>query len=856
MYLPDKIIIDLFEVNKIVDQISAFLKKLLKFSKCGEIVDVGNDIEYSLKQLIHFKKKLINLIVEESKKYESDIFGNIIKDINNYRYVEMMFSEDYKQITSIRMVGRDKNNSYNRYTLFNLENIFDSTVINLLFNSDDLLEIANNTIQDETRYIEILQNYFTPFPIIHPIAQENKKCLDNISKKYDDGKPKTFEEVQKQNEKFASLDFKMPIFDIRGPSVTFVNDLSLVLPEIEGLLSKIDTFQGSGDPKQVINVIQANLLDKFKFPDIVDFIMSGLNIKLDPFSFLENLSPIDIIKEIDKLPRDIRQNIYDSIGGPNGVFDLDKFILELQEFMNSKINLGDFNLDLNLKLKDILSQFEGIKIPELVNDIPELQISNIDLKNPNFKFENPNFLNNINKFEGIFVDWDKKIGDITHIFNTDILLKNLPEVGQIKNLFNNLKVDLNKIKLEFPKLKNFDLNYNIILKGILDSLKGIKLPDIFFILNKFVNGKAKTKCNIKLPKKKFNYKLSKLFDKIKIKFPNLYFDFETQFNLKFPKFKFLDFLKINFNLDFFNFKLPKIEIPSFKIPNFNININDLFGDFSLQIDLSILSGISGILSSITKSLLELLNKLNKLDDFALENMFPLPGLNIPNNNFKFEAAFNNEWLIYIGYVYQLLLETDKLKTEPQIIKLPESITRNEGIRKDLVSRVIKKPIDRCEPVDKVRKLKKNKISKQRIEQNLYDNISFSDIQSLIEKIKLYDFSETSDYFQTQNVEDDIVVDIMRFLAKSLREQQPQQKPKLPLSPQEIISSMSDMVEQIESILNQQEINSLLNGTYTEDTAEIVRNIAKLNFPTLTYKVDPIKYFRMLGKVIGSAKVPR
>jgi len=153
-------------------------------------------------------------------------------------------------------------------------------------------------------------------------------------------------------------------------------------------------------------------------------------------------------------------------------------------------------------------------------------------------------------------------------------------------------------------------------------------------------------------------------------------------------------------------------------------------------------------------------------------------------------------------------------------------------------------------------LKKTKTNKTRTEQNLYDNVSSSDMQSLIEKIKLYDFSETSDYFQSQNVEDDIVVDIMRFLAKSLKEQTPQQKPKLPISPEEIIKSTSDMVEQIESILNQQEINSLLNGTYTEDTAEIVRNIAKLNFPNLTYKVDPIKYFRMLGKVVGSTNVPR
>ena len=126
----------------------------------------------------------------------------------------------------------------------------------------------------------------------------------------------------------------------------------------------------------------------------------------------------------------------------------------------------------------------------------------------------------------------------------------------------------------------------------------------------------------------------------------------------------------------------------------------------------------------------------------------------------------------------------------------------------------------------------------------------------LEKIKFYDHSEDIDYFKTQNTEDDINVDILRYISKSLKQPQQKQKPKLPMSSQEIIKSTSDMVEQIESILNQQEINSLLNGTYSEEVAEIVRNIAKLNFPELTYRVDPIKYFRMLGKVIGSAKVPK
>ena len=43
------------------------------------------------------------------------------------------------------------------------------------------------------------------------------------------------------------------------------------------------------------------MLDKFKLPDIADFIFEGLNIKLDPFSFLQTLSPVEMIEKIDDL---------------------------------------------------------------------------------------------------------------------------------------------------------------------------------------------------------------------------------------------------------------------------------------------------------------------------------------------------------------------------------------------------------------------------------------------------------------------------------------------------------------------------------------------------------------------------
>lgn len=859
MYLPDKIIIDLKQVDLIVNKIASLLKKIIKFTKCGQVVDVGNDLDYSLKEITSFKKKLIDLITDESKKYQSDIFGNTIKSINNYRYVEIMFSENYKEITSIRLVGKNKRGSYSRYALFNMENIFDPTVINLLYNADDIIQSKNAILENETKYIDFLKEYFAPFPVLHPIKEKDIKCLDNISKKFDDGKEKNLDELIKQTNKFGSIDFKMPIFDIREPSFSQIGSLSFIIPEIDDLLKKIDIAEIDGDPKKLIDIVQTNLLDKYKIPDITGFVFDGLNLNLDPFKFLSDLPPADMFAKIDDLPKDVRDKIYKFLRDPFGPINLDKILIDLQEFVNFKLNLGNIDLNLSILLNKLFADLESIKIPQMLINFVELRVPDANLTNPNFKFQNPDILSKINKFDTTFDGWILKINGILNIFNTNPLLMNIPEAGQIKGQFIELNNKLGGLKLKFPELKKLDLNFNIILQGMYDSLKGIALPEILFNLDQFINKKAKkTKCNVKLSKVKKNIKLTDLFKKIKLKFPNLFTDFQARFNLIFPKFDLLEQLKNLIDFDIFNFKIPEFDIPKFKLPNFEFDINDLFGDFSKQIDLSILSGLSNILSEITKNLLELLNSLNKLDDFAFENMFPLPQLSIPNPNIpKFQAAFNEEWLIYIEYVYKLLLETDKQRTEPQIVKLPSKFINSPAIKNKIISRKRMVPEELCENLEPIKsvKINKNTLKKKKID-NVQDAVDALDVESLMEKIKYYDFSDTHDYFQTENSNDDLSVDVMRFISKSLKSSSPQTRPKLPLSSAEIIKSTSDMVEQIESILDQQEMNSLLNGSYTEETAEIVRNIAKINFPTLTYRVDPIKYFRMLGKVIGSKNTPK
>lgn len=863
MYLPDKIIIDLYQVDLVVDKISKILKQIMKITACGPAIDVGNDLDYALKDLTSFKKKLINLISKEAKKYQTDIFGNVIQSLNNYRYVELMFSEDYREITSVRLFGEAAGGSYNRYSIFNLPNKFDATTIMMLYNSEEIIQNYKNITEEELKYIEFLQDYFTPFPLLHPIRQKDLKCLDNASKQYDDGKEKTFEEVKEQTKKFESIDFKKPIFDVRELSFSKVDGLTFVLPEIELILKKLETFEEADDPGAIINVIQSTIFDKFKISDITGFVFDGLNLQIDPFKSLTDSEPVSIMEKIDNLPEKERQKIYQILKDPNGPVNLGKIMVDLQEFINFKLNLENIDLDLSKLLNGILLDLENIKIPEVLIELANLKLPDTTSRSPNFEASLPEISNKINKIKLKIDNWIIKLREITNIFNTDPTLANIPENGQIKNKLQENIRDLEDFKIKLNNI-SFDPNFNVKLLEAYNFAVNIKLPELYFNLDQFINKKVKKKnCKFKIPKIRPNLKITNLFKKIKLKFPKIFLDFKARFNLIFPKFDFLEELRKVFNLDIFNnqipnVELPLIELPKFKIPDFNIEISDLFGDFSDLIDFSILKTMSSILSQITKILLELLNLLNKLDDFAFENMFPLPEINVSNPNIpKYQLAFNEEWLIYIEYVYRLLIETDKLRTEPQVIKLPDSMVTNPGIRDKIKNKMVLKPIENCEPrlIQPPSTVTKREMKRRKIE-NIQDALAISDIDSLLEKIKNYQFSDIHDYFRTENTDEDLIIDILRFIAKSLKDTPNQIKPKLPVSSVELIKKTSDMVEQIEAILDQREMNSLLNGTYSEETAEIVRNIAKINFPDLTYKVDPIKYFRMLGKVIGSKNNPK
>jgi hypothetical protein len=680
MFLPDKIVIDLHKIERVADMLSTMLNDINSSRDYSHII-TGNDLEYSSRELLSFKQKLINLINKESKKYQYDIFGNVIKRIDKYQYAELMFSEDYTEITSIRLLGTSSGEDCgDRYVLFNLSNIFEPTVINLLFNSDDIMSSSQDIITDKKIRHEFLKDYFAPFPIFHNINQnpsllnpdDIKLFLDVFTNKFDDPKPKTYDELVSQNFDLNSIHFKTQIYNIREKSYSEAGGASSMIPGLEAIL-KIDE-------KCQID------LAKFKFPEI--------NI----CEMLAQLNPYEIFAYIDNLPGNIRKSIY-MIKIPAVQYELQFLLADLQTYVNQQP----------------LARSMGIEI---------------NIANPNNKF-----------------------------------------------------------------------------------------------------------------------KITEIFTDIKNKYPRIYEILEERFNSIFPKELFLEALEyligcrgaININL------------PVFKLPKFNFDIPDLFFNFSININSAISNSLCEVILMITRKLLELLQNQNSLEDFAIQNIFELPqSANSPI--FKMSLS-NNDWLSYIQYAYNLLQESKDIGTAPLNNRIQDVIPRNSNIRKKFKSKITPVNTETCQPTTQPPKSNiNNKILKKRGIKTIKDAVRQNDIDSLIEKLKIYNFSSVHDYFVEQNSSDDVVVDAMRFIADNLKDQQ-QPPPLLTISSQDILGSTMSMIEQILTILDPQEINSLLDGTYVETTADIVRNIAKINFPTLTYKVDPIKYFTMLGKVVGSKNIP-
>ena len=218
-YLPDKLTLNLKSIKSLVDELATILKHhMTQIETLSAYTELGNDLNYSLKEIKNFRPKLKNFLEAEGKKIPVDLLGNKFRTFSIYKYIEFLFSEDYRKITSIRLVGRVRRGSRSRtvrYVFFNLENIFDINIINILYNADEIKRthqlyserlvgnidtsftispelISVNSVQIDVSAreeisrigsLEFLNRYFIPIPQLYkkPSSfQTNSAVLDSI----------------------------------------------------------------------------------------------------------------------------------------------------------------------------------------------------------------------------------------------------------------------------------------------------------------------------------------------------------------------------------------------------------------------------------------------------------------------------------------------------------------------------------------------------------------------------------------------------------------------------------------------------------------------------------------------------
>lgn len=705
--LSSRFIVDFNQLPNDISNLVSILQKYINIIKYSELTELGNDIEYSAKNITKFINQTKEMVFEEAKKYQTDIFGNRLSRFTNYRYLEFIFSQDYKTISSLRLYGQKGKRKY-RYTLFNLKNPYDYNIINLISNIKQIIE-ENSDKNFNNDYLEFIKNYFTPVPPIHTKKKNDLKFLDNISKKYDTGKPKTYEQVLEETQEFNLLQFKSFIYDIRKISFNNNNTIEMFLGSgaIQQIIDKIDQFS-SEEPLKAIETIYLEILDKFNITDLISF-AQNINlqeINIFPLDILNNLSVIELFDKIDNLPNTIKKQIYS---------------------------------------------------------------------------------------------------------------------------------DIKKASIPSP---NGDINFSFILSSIEN------------LINANLAQQNANNCNIiKITKFKKNIKIKEIFSNIKTNYSNLYDQVENKFNELFPR-QILNNIILNYvDLKSFSLKVPDIKIPTIELPV--LEINDLFSNFSEQFDALVLKSISISLSEITKSVLELLLKTGNLEDFIFENILKNPGelkLNIP----KYENIFNQDWNKYLQYAYKMLVDSQFQRQQEQfsgdigkirsLNNLNKIRSKNNPIGVDICSTASNNP-------SSTRMNKKNLKSIKN--KNLSDLLNSSDIDGIIEKTKYFSYSEQYDFFLTDNVAEERVIDILKNISFALKDDALEESIQIPNDFLEIGTSLSNMMEQIESVLSTKELSMLLNGKYSNQTAEIIRTICKINFPTLCDNVDPIKYFTMLGKVVGN-----
>ena len=210
------------------------------------------------------------------------------------------------------MYGK-KGNKAVKYSLFNLPNPYDYNIVKLIHDRKEIIEDSRLSSEADGQYLDFLKEYFLPIPGIYLKKRKDADDLSAVSKKYDTGKPKTFEELLKENEEFRSLETKEFIYNIRKNSSQSNDSIDFLLGngKIEQIINKLDD-QSSTEPLKAVNTVYEEVLNKFSVSDFIGYVQKNSisQTNIDPVAALSDLPVIELFDKIDYLPKPVKDKIY------------------------------------------------------------------------------------------------------------------------------------------------------------------------------------------------------------------------------------------------------------------------------------------------------------------------------------------------------------------------------------------------------------------------------------------------------------------------------------------------------------------------------------------------------------------
>lgn len=801
--LPDKMVINLTEINSDIRNLIEILRTYQNKFDSSEFTDLGNDIDYAIKELPKFLSRLKIIINDAAAKMTNDIFGNVYSGFGRYKYVELLFSQDYKNIISVRLLGRSRRRTPRRFVMFNIPNEnLDINIVNLVYRSKNLikqytslLEWSSRTGSDESSVFEFVSNNFVPVPPIHkkpywlpgPFGS-SAAFIEELTKNVS---PKTYDTLIATTKNFNALSTKQQVFQASqgiNEFKTFQNSSLLKAVQDRDRIKGIK--DGLTNPLDCIlflwNNVFSNLLSCEFLVDAAKTLASLAvsQSELDDQLF-RNISLIQLFEGIDRLPPFIRQLVYLNFANEKIGLNIDNALIKVQEYISSlpqpKRRLT-CNETTNI-LEKYYSDFQNYKSTAGLSDI--------------FRQLKQDYPDNFTDIQRVFDD----------NFSRDAIAFIVKSFADLLMAIDYCNFNLN-FDLRLPNLRILDL-WGDFSFNIQNAILGIICEFLSDIFEMFVN----MLMNIG--------RLDEFFS------------------------KFMNDEDVDLWVEYVDYAFYLL-ITSSRASTETQRISNSANIASLQSSDGQSFLRSKVASTISPNPISVESRRSSLSSTGQRissnesNIFSGTSSEIQLNSSD-DGVINSSNFCKDDSIGSTVAATSQdISYEIPFTTPSDSLSLNAGVQ---IS-----SIPQTQQANQATTLQNQGLNAARLSQT-----SQPTPPEVLDKIKFFGYCKKYDFFTSSGFVDPSVVEILRQISKTvppLYSSDINLNVNTPNDKNQLSESLKKMFRQIQSVLSTRELSDLITGNYTEEVASVVRIIAKINFPNLTNNLDPIKYFTMLGKVVG------